>query len=89
MVGFYDRAGCPVEKFGIIVKAASCSGPSRNADLWWYVPYGAITTSDSSFNFSNTEQTEVSLMVDAFPPPASLGLPKVIRGDYTLYGLEG
>jgi len=86
-LGFYDRAGCPVDKFPIMLKAASCEGPSRNPDLWWYSPYAALRTQDANFTFSNTEQTSTGLVIDAFPPPPELALPKVIRGDYTLFGV--
>jgi hypothetical protein len=86
-LGFFDRAGCPVDKFPVLLKAAQCEGPTRNPDLWWYIPYAAMRTQDASFTFSNTEQTSTALMIDAFPPPAELALPKVIRGDYTLYGI--
>jgi hypothetical protein len=86
-LGFYDRAGCPVDKFPILVKAASCDGPTRHPDLWWYSPYAGLSTQDATFTFSNTDQTSIGIMIDAFPPPPELSLPKIIRGDYTLFGV--
>lgn len=83
LIGVASRPGCPVRKSSIMIKLADCDGESIDPLDWFFLPNAAFFTTDTSFNFSNTDQASYTLTVAAFDPePESIYYPyKALRGD--------
>jgi len=83
LTGIASRPGCPVVKRPTMIKLASCEGESIDPLDWFYLPSAALFTNDTSFSFSNSDQTSYSVTLSAFDPePSSQFFPyKALRGD--------
>jgi len=91
LTGIASRPGCPVLKRPTMIKLASCEGESTDPLDWFYLPSAALFTSDTSFSFSNSDQTSYTVTLSAFDPePSSQFFPyKALRGDISAVGATG
>jgi hypothetical protein len=85
LTGLASRPGCPVIKRPAMIKLASCDGESLDPEDWFYLPNAALFTNETSFSFSNSDQTSYTVTLSAFDPESdSMYFPyKALRGDIT------